>query len=149
MSQTVRAIVLPRFGLALVIFCFAALPVVVHADSKEHPIQGTITALGTSQETTGGGGSTPVSTHSHRTYTVRTDSRIFVLECPYNMEGLHIAAPSECGGKKKLAIGDTIHFRVQKNHAFILTVEGHEEKMRVISEALSQAGDSAPSALQP
>jgi len=146
MNMAVRAPALAHLSLTLAILCFVVLPVFVHAGSKEHPIEGTITALGTSQDTTGGG-STPVFTHMRRTYTVRTDNRVFVLECPYDMEGLHIAAPSECGGKKKFAIGDTIHFRVQKNHAFVLTAQGQDEKLRVVSEAMNPAGD--PAASQP
>ena len=57
-------------GVHLLLLGFIAFPTVVLARSKEYPIQGTVTALGTSQETTGGG-STLVSTNLRRTYTVK------------------------------------------------------------------------------
>jgi hypothetical protein len=58
-------------GVHLLLLGFIAFPTVLLAGGKEYPIQGTVIALGTSQETTGGG-STSVFTHVHRTYTVRT-----------------------------------------------------------------------------
>ena len=105
-----------------IILCFVAFSTMLFAGGKEHPEQGTVTAVGTSQDTTGVGST--VITHVRRTYTVKTDARVLVLECPYDMEALHIFAPSECGGKKKIAIGDAIRFRLEKNHAFVLTVGG-------------------------
>lgn len=122
---------------AVALLCCITLPTIVFADSDQHPIEGTVTALGTSQETTGDGKYTPVFTHVHRTYTVKTPARIFVLECPYQMDGLHIAAPSECGGKKKIAIGDSIRFRVKKNHAYVLTDQGKDQRLNIVSEAMS------------
>jgi hypothetical protein len=50
------------------------------------------------------------------------------------MDGFHIHAPSECGGKKKIEIGDAIRFRVEKGRASVLTAEGKEEKLGVVSE---------------
>jgi hypothetical protein len=143
MSKTVKDVAFGRLCLALVILCFAAFPGMLFAGGKEHPLQGTVTALGTSQDTTGGG-STSVFTHVHRTYTVRTDTRVFVLECPYDMDALHIFAPSECGGKKKIAIGDAIHFRLKKDHAYVLTSQGKDERLRVVSEAMNAAGTTVP-----
>ncbi len=128
-------------GLLLAVLCFAFFPTMLFASGKQYPLQGTITQLGTTEEITGGG-TTSVSTHLHRSYTVKTDTRIFVLECPHFMGGLHIGAPRECGGKKKIALGDTIRFRLEKNHAFVLTTEGKEEKLRVVSEAINAAKDS-------
>jgi hypothetical protein len=133
MSRTGKVAFGP-LALPLVILCFIAFPTILFAGGKDHPVQGTVTALGTSQDTTGGGNAT-VFTHTHRTYTVKTDTRVFVLECPYDMDALHILAPSECGGKKKIAIGDAIHFRLEKNHASLLTAEGKDEKLRIVSEA--------------
>jgi hypothetical protein len=110
-------------------------------------MQGTVIALGTSHETTGGG-STTVLTHTHRTYTVKTPTRVFVLECPYWMDGFHIHSPSECGGKKKIEIGDAIRFRVEKNHASLLTPEGKEQKLGVVSEGMKEAGNTVPATSQ-
>ena len=143
MSKTVKEVAFGPSCLTLLILCFAAFPGILLAGGKEHPLQGTVTAVGTSQDTTGGG-STPVFTHVHRTYTVRTDTRVFVLECPYDMDALHILAPSECGGKKKIAIGDAIHFRLKKDHAYVLTSQGKDEKLRVVSEAMNDAGTTVP-----
>jgi hypothetical protein len=143
MSKTVKEVAFGPSCLTLLILCFAAFPGMLFAGGKEHPLQGTVTAVGTSQDTTGGG-STPVFTHVHRTYTVRTDTRVFVLECPYDMDALHIFAPSECGGKKKIAIGDAIHFRLKKDHAYVLTSQGKDERLRVVSEAMNDAGTTVP-----
>jgi hypothetical protein len=143
MSKTVKEVAFGPSCLTLLILCFAAFPGILLAGGKEHPLQGTVTAVGTSQDTTGGG-STPVFTHVHRTYTVRTDTRVFVLECPYDMDALHILAHSECGGKKKIAIGDTIHFRLKKDNAYVLTSQGKDEKLRVVSEAMNDAGTTVP-----
>src|SRR5438046_1858818 len=49
-------------GVHLLLLGFIAFPTVVLARGKEYPIQGTVIALGTSRETTGGG-STSVFTH--------------------------------------------------------------------------------------
>lgn len=119
----------------------------VLAGGKEHPMEGTVTAVGTSTETTGGG-NTPVFTHVHRTYTVKTPTRVFVLECPYDKEAIRIFAPSECGGKKKIAIGDAIRFRVEKDHAYVLTAEGKDEKLRIVSEGMIEAGNTVPATPQ-
>ena len=83
-------------------------------------------------------------THVHRTYTVRTDTRVFVLECLYDMDALPIFAPRECGGKKKIAIGDVIHFRLNKNNAYVLTSQGKDEKLTVVSEAMNGGGTTVP-----
>jgi hypothetical protein len=134
-------------GVHLLLLGFIAFPTVVLASGKEYPIQGTVIALGTNQEITGGG-STSVLPHLHRTYTVKTPTRVFVLECPYWMDGFHIHSPSECGGKKKIEIGDAIRFRVEKNRAHVLTAEGKEQKLGVVSERMNEAGNSVPATSQ-
>ena len=138
-----------NLGLHFIFLFSLVFPAVLFSGGKDHPLQGTVTALGTSQETTGGG-TTNVLTFEHRTYTVKTDARIFVLECPYSMTGLRIG-PSECGGKKKIALGDTIHFRLEKkNKAFILIDQGKEQRLRVISEAMNtDANSGSPAPRQP
>lgn len=147
MNKTLGTAAFGHLGLTVVVLCFMAFPSMLFAGSKEHPMQGTVTALGTSQDTTGGG-TTPVFTHVHRTYTVKTDTRVFVMECPYDMEAIPIVAPRECGGKKKIAIGDEIHFRLEKNNAFVLTAQGKDERLRVLSEAMNDAVNTAPAASQ-
>ena len=137
-------------GVYLLLLSFIAFPTAVLAGGKDYPIQGTVTALGTSQETTTGGASTAVVggssvvTHVHRTYTVKTPIRVFVLECPHWMDGFHIYSATECGGKKKIEIGDAIRFRVEKNRAHVLTSEGKEEKLGIVSEAMKEGWNEVP-----
>lgn len=139
-----KTIALLYLGVHLLLLSYIAFPAVVLADGKDYPIEGTVTALGTSQETTGGG-STSTYTVVHRTYTVKTPTRVFVLVCPYWMSGFHIRSASECGGKKKIEIGDAIRFRVEKNRAHLLTTEGKEQKLGALSEGLNEAGNMVPS----
>jgi hypothetical protein len=75
-------------------------------------------------------------------------TRAFVLECPYWMDGFHIHSSSECGGKNKIEIGDAIRFRVEKNHASLLTPEGKEQKLGVVSEGMKEAGNTVPATSQ-
>jgi hypothetical protein len=144
MNKSVKTFALGHLGLALVILCIVAFPSMLFAGDKEHPMEGVVTALGTSQDTTGGGDKMPVFTNVHRTYTVKTDTRVFVLECPFDMEGLPVIERKECGGKKKIAIGDAIHFRVKKNDAYVLTAPGKDQRLRVVSEAINEAGSTVP-----
>lgn len=136
------------FGVHLLLLCFLSFPSVVLAGGKVYPIQGTVVALGTSQETAGGG-STSVVTHVRRTYTVKTPDRVFVLECPYWMDGFHIHSASECGGKKKIEIGDAIRFRVEKGRARLLTAKGKEEKLRIVNESMKGWNESPPASQEP
>jgi len=145
-NEMARTVAQRQLRRLLVILFLAAFATALFAGSKEHPMQGIVTALGTAQDTTGGDG-TPVFTHLHRTYSVKTNGRVFVLKCPYDMNA--ILARTECGGKtKKIAIGETIHFRLEKNNAFLLKAEGKEEKLRVLSESMSADGNKASATRQ-
>jgi len=46
----------------------------------------------------------------------------------------------ECGGSKKLQVGDVIHFRIEKGQAYIPITRtdnsAAEEKLRILSTAL-------------
>jgi hypothetical protein len=46
----------------------------------------------------------------------------------------------ECGGSKKLQVGDVIHFRIDKDRAYIPITKAYnsagEEKLRILSTAL-------------
>jgi hypothetical protein len=110
------------------------LPGVLWAASKAHPIEGTVTALGTYQQE-------GAVRSLNRTYTVKTPTRVFVLQCPYAMTGIHIHSPSECGGKNKIQIGDAIHFRTEKNYAYLQIDNGKEQKLNVLSESVSDTGN--------
>lgn len=141
-EATVRAL---QGTARLVLLCGLACPILLFAGDKAYPLEGKVVALGTAQEATGGGatpvvngtgaGATPISTTIHRTYTVKSPSRVYVLECPFWMNGFHIHSASECGGSKKITIGDVIHFRIAKNHAYISIDQGKEQKLSVLSEA--------------
>jgi len=136
MRHTLRTLVrlLPRITL----LCCLALPAIGSATPKQYPIEGTVTALGTQRETNG------EIYNTHRTYTVKTPTRVFVLECPYDMTGIHISGPSECGGKKKIAIGDTIRLRVNEDYAYLPTDNGKEQKLSILSESINEDGTAKP-----
>ncbi len=73
-------------------------------------------------------------------YKVETATRIFVLDCGtrFGFSG------DECGGQRKIQIGDTVHFRVDKNWVYIpiTAAEQHtgEQKLRIVSQELKQDG---------
>jgi len=149
MDKRVKGLASACSGLRIALLCCVACPTLVFAADKEYPIAGNVVALGTNQEITGGGGA-PVAngvggggggviTNLHRTYTVKTPTRVFVLECPFWMTGIHIHSPRECGGSRKIALGDVLHFRIEKNHAFIPTDKGNEQKLNILSEAINEA----------
>jgi Cu/Zn superoxide dismutase len=146
-NKGVTTVAFAYLGVHLLLLSYIAFPAVVLAGGKDYPIEGTVTALGTTQETTGGG-NTSTSTVIHRTYTVKTPTRVFVLQCPYWMSGFHIHSASECGGKRKIEIGDAIRFRVEKNRAHLLTAEGKEQKLGVLSEGMNEAGNIVPNTSQ-
>lgn len=145
-KATVRAL---QGAARLALLCGSTCPILLFAGDKTYPLEGKVVALGTAQELTGGGatpvvngtgaGSTPILTMVHRTYTVKSPSRVYVLECPFWMNGFHIHSPSECGGSKKITIGDVIHFRIAKNRAYISIDQGKEQKLSVLSEASTEA----------
>ena len=122
-------------GRHVVLLCCLACSTLAFGDDKQYPLEGKVVALGTQQTTDGGGPHAPVSTTVRRTYTVKSPDRVYVLECPYLMNGFHIHSPSECGGSKYIEIGDVIHFRRVKNDAYIQTDKGKEQELSVLSEA--------------
>jgi hypothetical protein len=80
MNQRGTTVGFAYLGVHLPLLGYIPFPTIVLAGGKEYAVQGTVIVLGTSQETTGEG-STSVSVHLHRTYTVRMPTRVFVLEC--------------------------------------------------------------------
>lgn len=142
MNDEMPRIAVGRSGMRIALLCCAVLTSIAFAGTKEYPIEGTVTALGTNQVLMGGG-STPVST-LHRTYTVRTPTEVLLLECPYWMNGFHVHSPSECGGKKKIEIGNTVHFRVEKDRAYMQTDMGKEQKLKILSQSMKDEGTPEP-----
>jgi hypothetical protein len=79
------------------------------------------------------------SQHQHaHTYTVVTESRSYLLECGH--KPLFGSMGEECGGIKKLQIGDVIHFRIEKEHAYIPITKSDnstgEEKLSILKKSL-------------
>lgn len=86
-----------------------------------------------------GVGVNPVT--STRTYRVLTETKSYELDC-----GKHAfisRTPRECGGLKKLQIGDVLHFRLEKDKVFIQVEpevdRSGEQKLRVLKEELRPA----------
>ena len=117
--------------------CSVFLTSTAFAGGKQYPTEGIVSSVGTTQDTSGGD-KMPIITHTYRTYVLKTPERILTLKCPYDMDSLHIFSPSECGGKKKIALGDILHFRVSKRYAYIQTSEGKEQRLEVLTEAVNE-----------
>ena len=123
-------------GLCTLLLFLVAFPSFVLAGAKEYPVEGTVTAVGVNREAAGD----PVINSLHRTYTVKTPTRVFVLECPYWLTGVHLHSPKECGGSKTIGIGDAIRLRVEKTHAYLQTDTGKEQKLSILSEGINEGG---------
>jgi hypothetical protein len=122
---------------------------------REYPEQGKIVGVGTNGRTVPAGNtSRTVFTH---VYKVETDTKMFQLDC--GKTPLFFSTGGECGGDKKLQIGDVLHFRVKNQWAYIpimqtetdsttgvkQTVPG-EEKLRILSEDLKTDAKPAEAA---
>jgi hypothetical protein len=94
---------------------------------KAYPEEGKIVATSINQVT------------RTRTYNVVTEARAYEFDCGIHPD-LFSSTPGECGGDKKLQIGNVIHFRFEKGRAYIpvsKTVEpAGEQGLRVIREEL-------------
>lgn len=98
--------------------------------AKSYPEQGKIVGTGTTGHTKGQG-----TAYSH-TYKVETDKAILEVDCgktPFIGSGIG----KECGGDKKLQMGDEVRFRIEKSSIFIPITEGdlhHEQKLRIMAQ---------------
>jgi len=101
---------------------------------KTYPMEGKIVGTGINQ------------LERTRTYRVVTEARTYELDCGKHPE-LFSKTPGECGGQKKLQIGDVIHFRIENGKAYIPvpeTIEASgEQKMRILREELRPAAKPA------
>jgi hypothetical protein len=136
---------------------------------KTYPEEGKVIGSGSGQHTGGGGmvmgGSAPsaisVRTVYTRTYKVETDTKMYVLDCG-KPPVMFSSNPGECGGDKKIQIGDVIHFRTENGWAYIPVVStsndaytneersaAGEQKLRILSEELKSAATTPVSAKPP
>ncbi len=120
--------------LALFVLALGLLPVSVFAskDAKTYPEEGKIVATGLSEWVINS------KRQYARTYTVVTGGKSYLLECGHRP--LFGSTGEEYGGSKKLQIGDVIHFRIDKDKAYVPITKtdnsAAEEKLRILSTAL-------------
>jgi hypothetical protein len=123
------------FGLLAVLILgldFLCASAFAGADPKTYPEEGKIVATGLSEWVVN-------SKHQYaHTYTVTTNTKSYVLECSH--KPLFGTMGEECGGSKKLQLGDLIHFCIEKDKAYIPITKSDnsvgEEKLRIVSTAL-------------
>ena len=120
--------------LAVFILAMGVLPVTTFANKepKTYPEEGKIVATGLNEWVIN-------TKHQYaHTYTVVTSTKSYLLECGH--KPLFGSMGEECGGSKKLQIGDVIHFRIEKNQAYIpitkIDNSVGEEKLHVLSTGL-------------
>ncbi len=122
---------------------------------KEYPEQGKIVGVGTNGRTVPAG-NTSRTVYTH-VYKVETDTKMFQLDC--GKIPLFTSTGGECGGDKKLQIGDVLHFRVKNQWAYIPIMQTEtdnitgvkqtvpaEEKLRILSEDLKPDAKPAEAA---
>jgi hypothetical protein len=120
--------------LALFILALGPFSVTVFAEkgAKTYPEEGKIIATGLT-------GWVVNRQHQYaHTYTVVTAAKSYLLECGH--KPLFGSMGEECGGSKKLQVGDVIHLRIEKDQAYIPITKSDnsvaEEKLRILSTAL-------------
>jgi hypothetical protein len=120
--------------IALFVLALCTLPGIAFAskEPKTYPEEGKVMAMGLNEWVVN-----RQHQYSH-TYTVVTNTKSYLLECGHRP--VFGSMGEECGGSKKLQIGDVIHFRIDKNQAYIpitkIDNSAAEEKLHVLSTAL-------------
>lgn len=115
-------------------------PAFAKKEPKTYPEVGKVNGIGTREAGGNSGG------HFTHTYKVETESKINELDC--GKAPLFPGTGGECGGDKKLKIGDDIRFRTQKQWVFLSVTqldhgpEAFEQKLRILSEEVKP--DSKP-----
>ena len=113
------------------------------AGQKQYPIAGTVVALGTDQVPTSERINHRTYTIDYRTYTVKTQNRIFVLKCPNPMDA--VLAKKNCYDKKPIEIGDKLHLRIEGHRsAYLITDEAQEQRFDVLSESINEMAAGKP-----
>jgi len=96
-------------------------------EPKTYPVEGKIVGTGVNSVTV------------TRTYKITTDTMAYEFDCG-KRPLLFSKTPGECGGDKKLQIGDVIHFRLEKGKAYIpvdkASEPSGEQRLRVLREEL-------------
>jgi len=121
---------------------------------KTYPEEGKVIAKGLHQYTVpiyADKYAPPYTEKYTRTYTVVTDTRVYLLDCQEE-PGLFESTGPDCGGDKKIQIGDVIHFRVDKGWAVIAVTgtdpqtdvrEDFEQKLQILNEELNTNSKAA------
>jgi len=124
----------------VVIALLISLPgyVVAKKEARAYPEEGKIVATGLTEWVIN-------SKHQYaHTYTVVTNARSYVLECSH--KPVFGTMGEECGGSKKLQIGDVIQFRIENDRVYIairkIDNSAGEEKLRILSTALGPDSES-------
>jgi len=134
---------------------------VAKKEPKTYPEEGRVIGTGTTEHahTSGSilgapGGMTTGSVNSHstfsHTYKVQTGTKIYELDCGKKaiFQGIHSTEPECLADGKPIKVGDVIHFRIEKDSAYIPQPNPDgtqsEEKLRILSE--DEAPKENPSA---
>jgi hypothetical protein len=124
---------LKTFGTLFLVSVLLFVPFAAHAQklANSYPEEGKVIGRGTTEHTM-----SPTYFYT-QTYKVQTDKVVCELDC--GKKPFFGKTGGECGGEKKLQIGDVIHFRTEKNSVYILVKEPgsdrmQEEKLRIMSQ---------------
>ncbi len=89
-----------------------------------------------------------ISKHGHF-YQISTDSKVYLLLCT-KVKGLQLGEPECKLNDKPIAMGDTVHFRIDGDWAYMPPISGEsmEEKLRILGTELTvtPALEAAPAA---
>ena len=130
-----------EFAIRVVVIAVSlSLPgsVVAKKEAKTYAEEGKIVATGLTEWVIN-------SKHQYaHTYTVVTNAKSYVLECSH--KPVFGTVGEECGGSRKLQIGDVIHFRIENDRVYIpitkIDNSGGEEKLRILSTTLRPDSES-------
>ena len=101
--------------------CFFSSVAVAKKPPKAYPEEGKVIGTGVLEH--------QVGMYSH-TYTLETGAKVYLLDCDKRGNVFHHTG-EECGGNKRLQVGDTIHFRVEKEWLYIPVTETSTDSDRI------------------
>ena len=145
-----RSCLLPLVTLAGVVLILTLTQgsVLATKKPKTYPETGKVIGTGTTGHTRGNG-----TAFSH-TYKIETDKAILLVDC--GKLPFFGGTGEECGGQKKIQIGDVLHFRIENSNIYIPVADpsgaegSDEQKMRIMSqEAKPDAPAEKPAGSQP